>query len=376
MTTNLWLSPHGIWYFRKVYLLPSGKRKEIRKSLRTRCKRTAQALVLNMLIPTNTIQHSHNKTASYEPVQESHLSNHKQTLTLKIFKDNLDKYLTFKARHCAEREQLSIKRFILRYTTFLTNHKNSNPISTVNAAAFIDSLQVSIPTKNKHASKIGGYLHWLNKRLDIEITNPFASLTERHQVSRQKQRQAYTVDQAAKLMKLADDFVEWKKWVVLLGRYTGMRCNEICQLHRDDVFEQQGIWCVSVNKNHDYKRLKTSASARLIPLPTNSNFNLSEFLIFVQGRNGRLFHEATIYKDNCAHYLGKWFNRWRLQHGLPEFHSLRHLVATELKDAGLPEQYAAALLGHSIRGITFGRYGKDVTLQTLNDSIKIVASKL
>jgi len=49
MTTNLWLSPHGIWYFRKVYLLPSGKRKETRKSLRTRCKRTAKEQVVNLL---------------------------------------------------------------------------------------------------------------------------------------------------------------------------------------------------------------------------------------------------------------------------------------------------------------------------------------
>ena len=35
---NLWLSPHGIWYYRKVTTLPCGRRKEIKKSLRTRDK--------------------------------------------------------------------------------------------------------------------------------------------------------------------------------------------------------------------------------------------------------------------------------------------------------------------------------------------------
>ena len=27
---NLWLSPHGIWYYRKVTTLPCGRRKEIK----------------------------------------------------------------------------------------------------------------------------------------------------------------------------------------------------------------------------------------------------------------------------------------------------------------------------------------------------------
>lgn len=40
---NLWLSPHGIWYYRKVTTLPCGRRKEIKKSLHTRDKPTARA---------------------------------------------------------------------------------------------------------------------------------------------------------------------------------------------------------------------------------------------------------------------------------------------------------------------------------------------
>ena len=42
---NLWLSPHGIWYYRKVTTLPCGRRKEIKKSLHTRDKLTARAAV-------------------------------------------------------------------------------------------------------------------------------------------------------------------------------------------------------------------------------------------------------------------------------------------------------------------------------------------
>ncbi len=42
---NLWLSPHGIWYYRKVTTLPCGRRKEIKKSLHTRDKLRACAVV-------------------------------------------------------------------------------------------------------------------------------------------------------------------------------------------------------------------------------------------------------------------------------------------------------------------------------------------
>lgn len=46
---NLWLSPHGIWYFRKVTIMPCGRRKEIKKTLRTRDKSEAKRKVLDLL---------------------------------------------------------------------------------------------------------------------------------------------------------------------------------------------------------------------------------------------------------------------------------------------------------------------------------------
>ncbi|MFQ2471573.1 hypothetical protein ACK309_04960 [Aeromonas caviae] len=46
---NLWLSPQGIWYYRKVTVLPCGRRKDIKKSLRTRDKLVAREQVAKML---------------------------------------------------------------------------------------------------------------------------------------------------------------------------------------------------------------------------------------------------------------------------------------------------------------------------------------
>ncbi|WP_238156056.1 hypothetical protein [Aeromonas salmonicida] len=46
---NLWLSPHGIWYYRKVTTLPCGRRKEIKKSLHTRDKLCVRHKVTQLL---------------------------------------------------------------------------------------------------------------------------------------------------------------------------------------------------------------------------------------------------------------------------------------------------------------------------------------
>lgn len=46
---SLWLSPQGMRYFRKVTVLPCGRRKDIKKSLRTRDKLVAHEQVAQML---------------------------------------------------------------------------------------------------------------------------------------------------------------------------------------------------------------------------------------------------------------------------------------------------------------------------------------
>jgi len=71
--------------------------------------------------------------------------------------------------------------------------------------------------------------------------------------------------------------------------------------------------------------------------------------------------------------FGKWFNRWRKKYHLPEFHSLRHLVATELKQEGVSEQFTSAILGHSQRSITYHRYGKVISPLVLVGPMKCIS---
>lgn len=66
---NLWLSPHGIWYFRKVTIMPCGRRKEIKKTLHTRDKSEAKKKVLELLACVR----SGGKTHAADPLPSSFL---------------------------------------------------------------------------------------------------------------------------------------------------------------------------------------------------------------------------------------------------------------------------------------------------------------
>ena len=55
------------------------------------------------------------------------------------------------------------------------------------------------------------------------------------------------------------------------------------------------------------------------------------------------------------------------------FHSLRHSVATKLKAQGVEEYLIEALLGHTSRSMSTGRYGKAVPPKALRPIVELIA---
>ena len=54
-------------------------------------------------------------------------------------------------------------------------------------------------------------------------------------------------------------------WVPLIGLYTGMRLEEICQGYVSDIKEIDGVWCFDVNDDKPDKSVKTE-DRRLVPI--------------------------------------------------------------------------------------------------------------
>jgi hypothetical protein len=55
-------------------------------------------------------------------------------------------------------------------------------------------------------------------------------------------------------------------WLPIIALFTGMRLNEICQLHLNDFRSEDGIYVIDVIGDEKEKNLKNKTSRRLVPL--------------------------------------------------------------------------------------------------------------
>jgi integrase len=129
-------------------------------------------------------------------------------------------------------------------------------------------------------------------------------------------------------------------WVPILGLYTGARREELCQLHIEDVRQEDGVWVLDINNNpningFDRKKIKKPHSKRLIPLHPFL-VDVMRFPEFVQAQGGnghlRVFPSWSVSirtmatgSVNVSASSGRP-SSWRPQKG-QMFHSFRHTFA-------------------------------------------------
>lgn len=368
---NLWLSPHGIWYYRKVTTLPCGRRKEIKQSLRTRdklCARHKVALLLACVRsrPTSTVP---SVGAPEEPVNQS--STKPVARAAKPLAPLLsvlsDRYQKEKALSWAPKERKNQKHYLGAFIEALGDRPAAD-YGKADVVKFKEALLnsgKSPTTINKYLQKLSLLFDWLANHHE-GIINHFTGL-KLQRVKEVNPRSGYTADERLQFVQWAKRQEPYRRWIALLGLYTGARANEICQLYADDVVLVDSVWCIKVQASRPDQKLKTENSARLIPI--HSALLETGFLTFVQERaGGRLFTELPHRQDGYSHLWGQWFSRNR---PVPkDFHSLRHTVGTTLKDKGVPLQFAAAILGHANGAISYDRYGGGISVEKLKETIE------
>ncbi|MEE1952952.1 MULTISPECIES: site-specific integrase [Aeromonas] len=372
---NLWLSPHGIWYYRKVTTLPCGRRKEIKKSLHTRDKLTARAAVAKRLacvrsrpkpiqLPAdvNAAPHEQSVAQPMTPATKPRAP-HLSVLS--------DRYQKEKALSWAPKERKNQKNYLGSFIEAIGD-KPAAGYSKADVVKFKEGLLnsgKSPATINKYLQKLSLLFSWLANHQE-GIVNHFAGL-KLQRVKEVNSRSGYTAEERRKFIGWTKQQEPHRRWIALLGLFTGARANEICQLYADDVQQVDGIWCLNIRSGRPDQKLKTANSARLVPL--HRHLLQNGFIEFVKGRiGGRLFPELPHRQDGYSHLWGQWFSRHRPVD--KDFHSLRHTVGTALKDHGVPLQYAAAILGHTNGAISYDRYGGDVSLDKLHEVIEAALS--
>jgi integrase len=220
-----------------------------------------------------------------------------------------------------------------------------------------DDARLGNRTLNRHLSALAGLWKWAQRRgeIDEDARNPFAGMGKR---VKPKAKRPYTVEElnalfaGAVLVQKPKTVNETIPWIMAIALFSGMRQGEICELHRQDVKEEDGVWYFDVTA------AKTEAGVRRVPI--HSQLATLGFLDFIPKR-GPLFPALTPGGPDRkrAHTLAKRFPEYRRTCGVTvsgvDFHSFRRNFIAALEAAGIDRDRVALIVGHE-RGFTFRVY--------------------
>jgi integrase len=167
----------------------------------------------------------------------------------------------------------------------------------------------------------------------------------------------------------------WRYWLPLLGRATGARLEELCQLRVDDFIEQQGLQCIRIDDSREGQNLKNSSSRRILPLqPALIELELVQYVEAVRTTGAdRLFPELEAVRGKLGHAPSKWFGRYKTKQGITDprktFHSFRHTLIDDLRDAGVQDSLIKRIAGHEDGAVTFSIYGSRSPLKAMSEAL-------
>jgi len=238
---------------------------------------------------------------------------------------------------------------------------------------------MSLSTARKYLVRLASFYKWAVTH-EYTSKNVAAGLTlGKKKVKASDARKTYEREDIQRLF----DALEYdprqpeRFWIPLVGLWSGMRLDEICQLHLEDVKDIGGIPCFDVN-DHGTKKVKTAASVRQVPIhPALVDLGFLEYVKALQAHGvARLWPNLSRGRDGYSHVFTKVYQRLNrkaiTQDSKKVFHSFRHGMSDFLKQSGELETVAAAILGHEHPNMTFGTYGKEYRVSLLLDSLQKV----
>ena len=134
--------------------------------------------------------------------------------------------------------------------------------------------RLSITSIGKYFQRITSFLKWAKSTssyIEHELWHP---LDKRPKNSSSEDEQRDILDEKD-LRKLFES-IQYQRgthrhpshhWVPLLAIFTGARANELCQLHRDDIYkdEETGIWVIDINQSTIDKNSRDPITKGLYP---------------------------------------------------------------------------------------------------------------
>lgn len=173
-----------------------------------------------------------------------------------------------------------------------------------------------------------------------------------------------------------DEEYAFRYYLMLLGLYEGARLNELAQLYCDDIRKEDEIYYMLITDEREDQHLKNKQSKRIIPIhPKLIEMGFIDYVMSVKAkRKQRVFYQLTYTPEN--HYgdkMSKWFRRYLTEIGIKRktkvFHSFRHTVKPELRDAGVPPEYQNAICGWEGKDTGERIYGGNFQIRILYNEL-------
>lgn len=248
-------------------------------------------------------------------------------------------------------------------------------------------------TLDTKLTMIKSLLNWCEQEYGIQARPLNSAMVIPKDQRKTENRRAFTHDEIRKLFNprsylKATDGEASRYWIPIIALFTGMRLDEIAQLHVTDIRQDEGVWCFDINDKGDGKHVKSEAGKRLVPLHPflAGDLGFTKFVDDIRAKSPddpRLFPELKREKKgNLGGAIGKWFTRYRQSVGVGEeagkhstavFHSFRHTVVNHLLTALVAPRLVQKVVGHDATGaadigITANYEGKYPTA-TLRDEV-------
>lgn len=236
---------------------------------------------------------------------------------------------------------------------------------------------LNVTTVNIIVEAVAGMLAWC-VREGLLTTNPAEGLQIRDDRQAIELREAFSVEDLQRIFahpKFSQGKFKYPAyfWVPLIALFTGMRLEEIAQLHCADLYQVEGsdIWVIDINdrgidEKGFSKTLKNKNARRLVPVhkALREAGLLGYHARAVKAGHIRLFPELRkgLKEAKLGKQPGKQFKAV-VSAVLPpgaeskSFHSLRHTFADFYKQRGLQTDVFRQLYGHEIPELASKQYG-------------------
>ena len=283
-----------------------------------------------------------------------------------LISDSLDLYLRLKGEG-KDKTFIRTATRNVEYIIKVLGNKSIRSYSSIDASKFRDWLieqGMSLSTVKRVFSSVKAIINLTIQEHGLDINNPF-SKTYMPEIEDKQYRQSIPTETIKHIQSLCREYDDDLRWLVALLNDTGMRLGEGAGLLKSDINLDCEIPHISLIP-HPWRRLKTRASERCIPLTKESVWACKRILEHNKD-NLFAFPRYTSSKGCNANSTSAALNKWLKEKLFNDYvvHGFRLSFRDRLRAVECPSEVIDQLGGWSLKSIGQG-YGKGYKLSMLN----------